>query len=527
MLLTAASTAYGSIRLKDLTVRVALQDNGDAHITEVRQMEVDDTGSECYIVIDHLNGMEVRDLAVSDETGHDYQVVAAWCSSSSRADKAGQAGLVTKSNGYEICWGIGTSGERTYTVSYTLTGLIRSWDDHDGFNHMFVARNLSPTAEYAQVIITKNGGFNENEVAMWAFGFNGDVNLRDSSVVAEASGGLDSENGMIVMLQFPKGVFHPTIQKSGSFEAVKEEAFKGSDYGQRSLTDWAKEIASWTIGIALILLVPFLMLWNTIQTWRFRRAVNHNLTWYRDLPYQGNLQRANQILDFCRYRGRNTKNYISSCVLRLVSVGALRVQPRLDGSGKSDIAIGDLQRVRGLADTHQLRLLYDIFRQAAGDDGILQPKELKKWMRRHREELVAFMSEATRQKTFKECRQELDEARKVLGLKQFLKDFTLANERHANEVALWKDYLVYAELFGIAKQVRRDMQRLNPDYLKMDDIFATLFRDDRELRNLVVIATRIIVKDGSPNSRDSGGGGSSSVGGGGGHTGGGSGGGIR
>ena len=148
-------------------------------------------------------------------------------------------------------------------------------------------------------------------------------------------------------------------------------------------------------------------------------------------------------------------------------------------------------------------------------------------MRRHREELVAFMSEATRQKTFKECHQELDEARKVLGLKQFLKDFTLANERHANEVALWKDYLVYAELFGIAKQVRRDMQRLNPDYLKMDDIFATLFRDDRELRNLVVIATRIIVKDGSPNSRDSGGGGSSSVGGGGGHTGGGSGGGIR
>ena len=531
LLLMAAEVSFATPRLKDLTIHVLLHDNGDARITEVRQMTVEDTGTEYYIVMGNMDGSRVVDLEVSDETGACYDIVTTWRISDSRAAKAGRAAIVPKGDGYELCWGIGDSGNRTYNVSYTITQLIRAYDDADGFNHGFVADHLDPHAEHAKIIITKDGGFQNGEVRMWAFGFKGNINQYGTDVVAETEGELDSDHSMTVMLQFDKDLFHPTRQVAGSFETVKERAFEGSDYG-KSFTDKLIEIGEWMLIWAVWLFVPLFYLWQLLKTWRFRRAIKKDLTWYRGLPYKGNLLRAHQVLCAMRYRSKNTKSLISACVMRLVSVGALRIEPLGDGSGNAALVIGPLQRVRGLADTKLLRKLHDIFTEAASDDGILQPKELKKWMGnyKNKDSLVAFMTEATSTREIKELRQELDECRKVLGLKKFLKDFTLANERHAVEVDLWKDYLVYAELFGIAKQLRRDMQKINPDYFRMDDAFNAML-NTKELPTMLNISLQGLLRAlryiQSDSSRSSGGGGSSSLGGGGGHTGGGSGGGIR
>ena len=59
--------------LSNLDIRVVLSPNGDARITETRQMRIDSEGTECYIVIGNLSGSEVRDLTVTDETGTEYQ----------------------------------------------------------------------------------------------------------------------------------------------------------------------------------------------------------------------------------------------------------------------------------------------------------------------------------------------------------------------------------------------------------------------------------------------------------------------
>ncbi len=493
-------------------------------------MTVDDMGTECYVVIGNLNGSHIEDVQVIDETGASYASHNPWDTGRSRSAKTNQWGLVTTDNGYELCWGLGQSGERTYTTSYTITSLVRSYDDYDGFNYMFVAEHLKPNAEHAKVIISKNGDFNEQDVRMWAFRFEGEVNLIDGSIVAETSGELGYDHSVIVMLQFEKGVLHPTKQEEGSFETVKERAFEGSDYG-KDWRDWLGNIFGWIYAYSLLILVALAKSWSYIKTWRFRRVVNKDPMWYRDLPYKGNLLRANQVLNAMKYRGTNTKNLISACVLRLVSVGALRIEPQGDGSGRSALTIGKLERVRGLADTKLLRSLHRIFQEAAGEDGILQPKELEKWMRnsKNRDLLVEFMTEATTDRKKKELRQELEECRKVVGHRQFLKDFTLANERHAIEVGLWKDYLVYAELFGIAKQVRKDMQQINPDYFHMDDVYAAMLNTSElpAMMNVSLQGLMRAMRSMHSDSRSDGGGGSSSMGGGGGSSGGGSGGGIR
>ena len=62
----------------------------------------------------------------------------------------------------------------------------------------------------------------------------------------------------------------------------------------------------------------------------------------------------------------------------------------------------------------------------------------------------------------------------MFGLKKFLKEFSLLDERHVGEVSLWKDYMIYATLFGIADQVIKDMKKINPEYFNMDQLAAQM-----------------------------------------------------
>lgn len=522
LLMGATSALFAAARLKSLDVAVQLLDNGAARITETRQMTVEDSGTECYITIGNLNGSRISDFSVTDETGLVYQTVTPWNTSASRQAKAGHAGIVNKSDGYELCWGLGQSGERTYVATYTVSDLVRSYDDYDGFNYMFVAERLDPPAERATVRISRQGGFTADDVRMWAFRFSGDIELRDGVVCAETTDELSSSQAMIVMLQFEKGLFHPSKQMAGSFEAVKERAFKGSDY-LTSITDWLVEIGSYLYGLVVVLFIPIIYLWDFVRRWRARRKAFKDLGWFRDLPYNGNLLMANQVLNAYRYGKNDYKSLISAFVLRLISIGALRIEQ--DGIG-----IGELKRERGLTNTKALRDLHGIFRDAAGDDGVLQPKELKRWMKKNNDRVSAFVSGIVVDRSVKSYKKEVEKVREVFGLRQFLKDFTLANERHASEVALWKDYLIYAELFGIADQVRRDMQRLNPDYFKMDEQFGQMVSRQQlpALLNITLSGINLnISRLLRERRRATGGGGSASSSGGGGYSGGGSGGGIR
>ena len=73
------------------------------------------------------------------------------------------------------------------------------------------------------------------------------------------------------------------------------------------------------------------------------------------------------------------------------------------------------------------------------------------------------------------CRKDDDalkaeEVQQGVGFAHYLKDFSLVQERHIEEVNLWKEYLVFASFYGIADQVRRDMKKVAPDATKLDQL---------------------------------------------------------
>ena len=118
---------------------------------------------------------------------------------------------------------------------------------------------------------------------------------------------------------------------------------------------------------------------------------------------------------------------------------------------------------------HVLKLLT----LASGDDLVLQPNEFDKWCRqkKNKTDIQNFMK-MLEGKPDKEYISQ--NAAQIYGLKAFLQDFTLLNERETMEVGLWDQYLVYAEFFGLADQVRKDMERICPEYLRISNITKSL-----------------------------------------------------
>lgn len=539
LLLLGILTAQAGPVLHNLNIYVELMDNGDARITEVRRMSIDDEGTECYIVMGFMNGSRVHSLQVSDETGTEYENIGEWDVDASRSRKAGKCGIVTKSDGYELCWGLGNEGERTYTVSYIVTKLVRAYDDADGFNFMFVAQDIKPAAQHAEITFTREDGgeIPQGLVKMWAFRYDGDIQWHDGAVVAETARAMQGSEAMIVMLRFEKDFLHPEQVESGSFEQLKDRAFEGSSY---SSDDMDFETIFWILIIAaLIFISPFVIVGYFGYVWWNRHKANENLLWFRGLPYKGSLKQSYEVLDAYSWFSYSNKNLISALVLKLISIGALRIEEHLvQPSGfrkmtgakpqmKQLLAIKELHTDENTPDRFILKRLYSIFAEAAGDDDLLQPNELRSYIKNHPNSIEIFLTNIKNNRSISQCNKDMKNVREVLGMQLFLKDFTLANERHVTELGLWKDYLVYAELFGIAKQVRKDMMKANPEYMNMDEVYRQL--NDTDVLPAITYATLAGIGDvhSASSSGSSGGGGWASFSGGGGFSGGGSGGGVR
>ena len=109
-----------------------------------------------------------------------------------------------------------------------------------------------------------------------------------------------------------------------------------------------------------------------------------------------------------------------------------------------------------------------IFKEAAGENGLLENKELKRWTKSHDESVYNWYKKLNPSLTLWNVRK--DEVQQVFGLKKFLKDFTLIEDRGVVQVQLWNNYLIFASLFGIADQVRKDFKQVCPEYFSLSDV---------------------------------------------------------
>ncbi len=541
LLLLATISVFGRPQLHDLDIKVVLCKNGDTRITETRQMTIDSEGTECYIGLANMGPSRISDLSVSDETGTKFQNVD-WDINESRSWKTYKCGILETSKGYEVCWGLGDSGERTYITSYTMTSMVRGYPDADGLRHVFLDQAVSPKPDHAKITIVPEDStmaFHPDSCGIWGFRFQGELWFENGTIIAETTEAMSSEAALYVMVQFPKGMFEPSYMDEGTFEEKKQQALEGSDYHDYGYSsdevDWSDPET--VLGIIVVLftfIAPVIGgIWAAIYKWRAHRRINKNLLWYRDIPLNGNLQEANNILNAYKWGNADYNNLLSACILKLIDLGAIKIETHPTMSGKLEPNFTIYRLPNSSEQPLLIRKIYNIFELAAGGDKVLEPKELKQYMQSTFNSKItdSFINTLHTQTSISKYKNREDEVRQVFGLKKFLKEFTLLDERGVDEVKLWKDYMIYATLFGIADQVIRDMKKINPEYFNMDKV-AGQMANDMTLPTIYSVmhrgAARAAINKAARESRARGGGGHSSFhGGGGGFSGGGGGGGVR
>ena len=630
LLCLVASAAMAHI-MDSLKIQVVLKKNGDARVTEYRYATMDNDGTEGFITFNNMGDIEVRDLKVTDEKGAKYAVEQEWDVDRSRAEKKNRCGYNKTSEGVEVCWGICDSGERTYIISYTLTNLVKGYNDYDGFNHSFYEAANTPAMKARVEIRHEGDSLSRQYAAVWTFGYEGNKGFKDGICYAETERLMSNQESIIVLLQFKKGHFRPSVVKDESFtESVKRKAFEGSSYNleDAGLGKTASRFASdsysgrfepegesfwnifdtetWLIIIGMIVIGPFV--WRSVKKDEKKKAQQlqlrkehllqlfggpvKDIPYYRDLPIGGNMILSGEILEALttmavrcdgesvRIRFRLQQLY-DAFVLRMMYKKNVKLVYDKDKAGNprklfriekpvkpapgedllpylNDDSMRGAEMGRNSAADHKTDLakaaesmyagyindagieyyLQKLLYEAAGEDHLLQPNELKQYIDDQAlqwREFAAVLNLLTR-KGVGEDKLTKDDVCQTVGFLRYLRDFSLVAERNIEETGLWKEYLVYASLYGIADQVRKDMKQVAPDVASLDEFVLPdeMTEDIKPLRDALAenlltaftyatAAERIDYKEylDSLDDGDSGGSGGSSYGGGGGHSGGG------
>lgn len=553
----------GSEQIRSIDVHVLLHEDGTADITQVWDVKAA-KGTEYYIPQMNLGDMQIENLSVYDESGKPYIVEENWNVDRSIEEKSNRCGIHRIDEGVELCWGIGSYGDHTYTLNYRLTNLVKAYSDEDGFNSRFVNDQLSAPVGSASVTIEKEGHlFSEEEVKMWAFGFEGEIFLEQGKIIAQSKEPLYSNNHMTVMTSYEKGIFSPLSQADGSFEQVKELAFSGSDYenvseetessgfGLFSLAILTGFIGMFGPIIFIVLIARLFFKKKVAMTEEGMKLPKYKETdYYRNLPLDGDYKAGLGVLSVVQ--NVPMKNILSAYFLRWIRHGMIEArkvsQSTLFGE-KEEVEL--ILKVPPVIEDPNERKLFDILREAARSDQVLQEKEFRKWSEDHYSRLENWWNkelESGKQR-FRELGGLQTEEEKVLGLfskktdkltpvglslvkqvwgfKRYLEDFSLIEERQVIEVALWEDYLGFASLLGISEKVFQELKQLYPNFARVDGVDEDLMTDALLLHRINSLADAGQRGMNHGRSAADGGGGSSSSGGGGGFSGGGSGGGSR
>ncbi len=546
LLAAALGFAASAQQIRDIDITVELQEDGSAWITQRWDVQApSSTGwTEWYVPIGNLGDMTVSDLSVS-ENGQPFESVGdRWDVDWSRSRKAGKCGIVRKRDGVELCWGLGEYGDHRWSARFKLNGLVQALDDADAFNFMFVNPGLAAEPQHVRVVISpafECPQWTTDNTKVWGFGYYGDINVRGGNVVAESAEAFEYRSKLIALVRFDKGIFRPAVERGGAFDDMLQAALDGSSYGADDDFPWYIALLS---ALAVLLPIIFLIYAGIASAlgYKYKKSLfgKQKITeWYRDIPVEGDLFAAFYALEYGKRFAvqPSAKNLIGALFLRWILDKHITVVADPKSTKRVNLSFADdTSFPNDVEDT-----LYRYARAASGDNLILEKNEFERWSRKNYAKMTAWPDRAkARGKNWfhvkhyfvrgtQTTEEGAREACHVIEFKNFLKDFTLSNQRGAVEVGLWKDYLVFAQLYGIADKVAEQFKKLYP--AEFQEVVQNTGLDTYTMLYVInhtnAISTSALQSAYAKAGSVSGGGGHSSFGGGGGFSGGGFGGGGR
>ena len=221
---------------RDLAINVVVGRDGTATVTQRWDVYVNE-GTEWYIPLSNLGHMTVDGLEVS-ENGVPFESVGKkWDVDWSRSRKTGKCGIVPKSKGAELCWGIGDYGEHVWTVTFQVHGFILGYDDADAIYFTFVSPGMAASPDHVTLTIVP--GFDcpqwtYDNTRVWGFGFYGDINVVDGKVFAESSESFGYSSKLVALVKFQDNALNWD-------QAYEDKFFEELENRKKAVLEWVNK----------------------------------------------------------------------------------------------------------------------------------------------------------------------------------------------------------------------------------------------------------------------------------------------
>ena len=507
--------------VRDIDILVDINNDGSATISQSWDGNFYE-GTECFIPI-KIDRSDISDFAVS-LNNRPYIFDERWNVNSSFEQKSYHCGINELGDSIELCFGISKYGQNKYIFKYRIKDFIKSYVDYDGFNFMLLNPNLSiyPSKVDCVVRLANGTKLSQDNSAIWAYGLNGQVVFDNGYIHAYSNDKISGSDHLILVMSLQKGIITPQKSVNDYFEDVIFEANKGSDYEhyyyesdyynkyyEKDPIDKLIDIVIYIlIGSAILAYIIFII--SSIKKWFDKRSFYKKCEYYREVPNNKDMTMTYALIKDFSHKQIKETNIFGALLLQMI------YDKNLDEETVSTIGFfGNEKTNTNLVlknkPTEKFKAkLYDILEQASNGNGILEENEFAIYAKNNFEELNDFLSDfysdgrnaLSQNKCYKKSftkdihslsdvgKEQLTEA---MGLKKFLEDFSLIDEREIKEVSIWDSYLVYATLFGVSDKVIKQMKKVYPqelidqqqvsiDYLERSYIYSRMF-DNMIVRN--------------------------------------------
>lgn len=547
LLIPTAVDASGT-RVNSIDINCQIDQNGTATFVEKWDMDVSE-GTEGYKIFNGMSDQPLKLIGVTDDRGKTYTNIGSWNSDLSKEYKTNKCGLIRDDGHYELCFGLGDYGRRSYTMTYQIDHFVNQYEDQQGINYAFIS-DMALNVGDVTIRVSGITPYSKDNAKIWAFGYSGSVNFDDGSVVLQTHS-LNS-NKMQLLMGLESNAYASPNKRHASekFEDVVKDAKEGSSYS-KGMSKEAKIMLfifiAFVIVMVISIIVAVIVFSDSGVVFENGRTIKgKEVTPFREIPCDKDIFLFYYLAKKLDIIGddESRENLISGFILKWVRDGVVTIREKESGAIVKKKNYDMYLDVDVKFENKQESALYKMF-ILASKDGVLQTKAFQKWCGKHYKKIDSWFTKVDNiiedsmnkngyAKTATVYKRVLfwniprdrivwtnkayDQCLYVWGFNNFLKDEDNMKEKAAIEVKLWDEYLIFAAVLGIADRVEKQLKVAIPRYEEMTtyNSFPIYYYTHTFAHNSMSAATAAASAGQGGSSSFSGGGGGFSGGGGGG-----------
>ena len=486
--------------INSIKMDIYIDSYGNAHVTEVWDAYLDE-GTEGYRSYTNLDGASITDFKVRDEL-QEYETTSYWDTSASFNEKAYKAGINRISDGLELCFGISEYGSNKYTLTYTINGFVFEATDADIVYWQFINQDLAKLTNNVYIKIYADHNFS-NRLDVWGYGNKGGYAYVYDGYIEISNDNLKDYQYMVGLIKFPKDTFNTSNVKENDFNYYFEMAQQGA----KRYIDWGaifSFISSIFIFIITFVGIIFASKNASNKTGSYTldfgeegKNLPKNVNMFRDIPCNKDIFRAYWVAKTYGLMKKQT-DFLGSILLKWLKQKHIEIKSNTTGKiFKKEETNIVFSTTNPSLDTELEKTLYN-YMYTASKDGILESREFEKWCKNNYNKILnwfdkildyesnillneGMLTKGTKKVLFINTTvytvnpKMKEEAIKMKGLKEFFNYFENMEDKEAIEVMLWEEYLMYAQIFGVADKVAKQFKKLYPDVITDYDYESVIF----------------------------------------------------